>query len=94
MTWGEDRSGDQLAVPLPVPHVPARIRRVALVPLRYAWNVCTVSYSAAFWDWPRWEREIDWMALHGINLPLAFGGQEYVWYQVSRRSAWSARHAA
>ena len=26
------------------------------------------------WDWERWEREIDWMALNGINLPLAFTG--------------------
>ncbi len=25
--------------------------------------------------------EIDWMALNGINLPLAFTGQEYVWQQ-------------
>ena len=30
----------------------------------------------------RWEQEIDWMALNGINLPLAFVGQEYVWRQV------------
>ena len=36
---------------------------------------CACSYSMAYWDWPRWEAEIDWMALHGINLPLAFTGQ-------------------
>ena len=35
-----------------------------------------------WWSWERWEREIDWMALHGINLPLAFTGQEAVWYQL------------
>eukprot|EP00730_Choanoeca_flexa_P007388 TRINITY_DN12325_c0_g1_i15.p4 TRINITY_DN12325_c0_g1~~TRINITY_DN12325_c0_g1_i15.p4 ORF type:complete len:105 (+),score=5.41 TRINITY_DN12325_c0_g1_i15:383-697(+) len=23
---------------------------------------------------------LDWMALHGINLPLAFVGQEKIWY--------------
>lgn len=28
----------------------------------------------AWWDWGRWEREIDWMALNGINLPLALTG--------------------
>ena len=28
----------------------------------------------AFWNWERWEQEIDWMALQGINLPLAFTG--------------------
>lgn len=33
------------------------------------------SYSMAFWDWERWEQEIDWMALQGINMPLAFTGQ-------------------
>ena len=32
------------------------------------------SYSMAFWNWTRWEQELDWMALHGINLPLAFTG--------------------
>ena len=47
-------------------------------------NVCTVSYSAAWWSWERWEREIDWMALHGFNLPLTFTGQEAVWRQLWR----------
>ena len=37
-------------------------------------NVCTFGYSYAHWDWKRWEREIDWMALNGINMPLAFVG--------------------
>lgn len=36
----------------------------------------------AFWDWDRWEKEIDWMALHGINIPLAVTGAEAVWYNV------------
>lgn len=36
------------------------------------------SYSMAYWDWDRWEAEIDWMALHGINLPLAFTGKPYI----------------
>ncbi|KAF9586960.1 hypothetical protein IFM89_039832 [Coptis chinensis] len=35
-----------------------------------------------WWDWERWEKEIDWMALQGINLPLAFTGQEAVWQKV------------
>jgi len=35
-----------------------------------------------FWDWRKWEREIDWMALHGINTPLAMTGQERVWQNV------------
>lgn len=46
---------------------------------RYYENVCTVSYSMVWWNWTRWEQEIDWMALNGINLPLAFNGQEEIW---------------
>jgi hypothetical protein len=36
-----------------------------------------------WWDFKRWEREIDWMALRGINFPLAFNGQELIWRKVS-----------
>lgn len=50
--------------------------------LRYDFNYCTFSYSMAFWDWKRWEQEIDWMALHGINLPLAMVGTDVVWKNV------------
>ena len=46
---------------------------------RYYQNVCTVSYSMAWWSWARWEREIDWMAMNGLNFILSFTGQEYVW---------------
>ncbi|KAK2110518.1 hypothetical protein P7K49_010264 [Saguinus oedipus] len=49
---------------------------------RYYQNVCTQSYSFVWWDWARWEREIDWMALNGINLALAWSGQEAIWQQV------------
>jgi alpha-N-acetylglucosaminidase len=35
-----------------------------------------------WWKWPQWERFIDWMALNGINMPLAITGQEAVWYEV------------
>ena len=35
-----------------------------------------------FWDWDRWEREIDWMALWGVNLVLAYTGQEQLFKDV------------
>ncbi|KAL0910940.1 hypothetical protein M5K25_019037 [Dendrobium thyrsiflorum] len=52
------------------------------VPWNYYQNVVTSSYSFAWWDWKRWEKEIDWMALQGVNLPLAFNGQEAIWQKV------------
>ena len=52
------------------------------VDYRYYLNFCTHSYTMAFWDWSRWQQEIDWMALHGINLPLITEGMECVWRKV------------
>ena len=42
-------------------------------------NTCTYGYTTPWWTWARWEREIDWMAAHGVDMPLALEGQEYVW---------------
>ena len=42
---------------------------------RYHQNVCTPGYSYVWWQWPDWEQHIDWMALNGVTLPLAFTGQ-------------------
>ena len=59
---------------LPLPPYQKNIRSV---PYSYYENVCTVSYTQAFFSWPQWEQHLDWMAMQGINLPLAFTGQEY-----------------
>lgn len=48
-------------------------------------NYCTFSYSAAWWDWSRWEWELDFMAMNGVNLPLAMVGLEGVWYKALLR---------
>ena len=47
---------------------------------RYALNYCTYSYSYPFYRWEDWERELDWMALNGVNLMLAPTGVEVLWY--------------
>lgn len=43
-----------------------------------------MGYSSAWWQWPEWERNIDWMALNGINLALAFTAQEAIWQRLYR----------
>lgn len=65
-----------------LPAVPQKERHETEMAYRYDFNYCTHSYTMAFWDWKRWEQEIDWMALHGINLPLAIVGTDVVWYNV------------
>ncbi len=66
-------------LPCPLPAVQRRERHTTDLTLRYDFNYCTFSYSMPFWDWERWQQEIDWMVLHGINIPLAAVGQECVW---------------
>ena len=77
ISWGRDGSGDALATfPFASPPAPAFERRARAARWSYYQNVCTLGYSMAWWDWARWRREVDWMAMSGVNLPLAFVGQE------------------
>lgn len=66
-------------LPAVLPIVKQKERHETDLKLRYNFNYCTFSYTMAFWDWNRWQKEIDWMALHGINMPLAAVGTESVW---------------
>jgi len=77
-TW----NGSNLKLPAKLPAVDGAIRKSSPYTYRYYLNYCTFNYSMSWWDWPRWEKEIDWMALHGINIPLAITGEEYTWYTV------------
>ncbi|KAJ8040396.1 Alpha-N-acetylglucosaminidase [Holothuria leucospilota] len=81
ISWSGNR------IPLPEPgHFPVikpgEINVTSPQRFRYYQNVCTASYSFVWWNWTRWEQEIDWMALNGYNLPLAFNGQEGIWQKV------------
>ena len=58
------------------------VRKSCAVTKRFFLNYCTFGYTMPWWGWNEWERFIDWMALNGINMPLAQTGQEAVWYEV------------
>ena len=82
-------NGMQVSLPQVLPAVPQKERHETSLSLRYDFNYCTYSYTMAFWDWERWEKEIDWMALHGINLPLAAVGQECIWFNMLQKLGYS-----
>lgn len=69
-------------MPEVLPIIPHPIRKEAKVERRFFLNYCTYGYTMPFWKWSDWERLIDWMALNGVNMPLAITGQEAVWYKV------------
>ncbi|MBB6107915.1 alpha-N-acetylglucosaminidase [Mucilaginibacter lappiensis] len=75
-------NGINLNLPATLPMVKSLVHKTTPYQYRYYLNYCTYNYSMAWWDWDRWQREIDWMALNGINLPLAITGEEAVWQNV------------
>lgn len=66
--------------------VPSREVRVE-APVRFfqALNVVTFGYSTPFWSEARWMEELDWMALHGVNMSLATIADEEIAFRVLRR---------
>lgn len=79
----------KIELPEVLPSVEKIEKRTTEQTLRYYLNYCTFSYSMAFWDWERWQTELDWMALHGINLSLAITGTESVWFNLLKRLGYS-----
>ncbi|MBR4786388.1 MAG: alpha-N-acetylglucosaminidase [Bacteroidales bacterium] len=73
---------EPVELPSHYPLVIEPVRKEALVRERFFLNYCTFGYTMPWWQWEQWERFIDWMALHGITMPLAITGQEAVWYEV------------
>lgn len=87
LTWNQMHA----KLPAVLPAVPNRERHETNLSLRYDFNYCTFSYSMPFWGWERWQEEIDWMALHGINMPLAAVGYECVWKNVMEKLGYSRK---
>ncbi len=77
-------SGNRFAAPSPLPEG-EEAKVTSPVQHHQYFNVVTFGYSTAYWDWERWQQEIDWMALHGIDMPLALVAQEAISARVFRR---------
>lgn len=78
ITWGA-RNIPAFKKGTPLPRVTKKIRHESALVTRYAYNYCTHGYTMSWWSWEDWEKEIDWLALHGFNLALVIEGQEAVW---------------
>jgi len=88
LSWCGDRLNLPQKLPLPQPFngkINARWR-VYL-------NYCSFSYSATWWDWNRWQRELDFMAMNGINMPLTIVGLEGVWYYTLLKIGYTDKEA-
>ncbi|WP_419707285.1 alpha-N-acetylglucosaminidase TIM-barrel domain-containing protein [Promicromonospora sp. NFX87] len=92
-TAGSSTAGSSTVGTTPLPDAP---RTTVSSPheVRYYLNVVTFGYSTPFWGWDRWEREIDWMALHGITHPLMLVAHEAVLAETFRRAGLPDAEAA
>ncbi|PQK12588.1 hypothetical protein BB8028_0003g12050 [Beauveria bassiana] len=68
--------------PKTLPRLNKTLEGASIVPYRYHWNTVTTSYTSAFWSWEDWELQLDWMALRGVNLALAWIGVEKIFTDV------------
>ncbi|MFD9793978.1 alpha-N-acetylglucosaminidase TIM-barrel domain-containing protein [Streptomyces sp. NPDC059070] len=89
LTWAAGRT--ELPGTLPAPARP--VERTATVPHRFALNDTHDGYTGPYADWPRWERLIDVLALHGCNEVLVTVGQEAVYERVLREFGYSDAEA-
>jgi alpha-N-acetylglucosaminidase len=81
-------NGDRVgSATLPLPR--AVIERSTPYAYRFALNENVDGYSAPYWSWPRWQREIDVLALAGINAVLVERGTDSVLYRTFRDLGYS-----
>lgn len=66
----------------PLPRRP--VEGMTPYPVRYALNENVDGYTTPYWDWSRWRREIDLLALSGINAVLIERGTDSVLYDTFR----------
>ncbi|MEU6868469.1 alpha-N-acetylglucosaminidase [Streptomyces sp. NPDC046876] len=83
--------GDSLGqLPARLPAVPAPVTRSALVPHRYALNDTDDGYSGPYRTFEQHQRQIDLLALHGINEVFVQVGAEYPYYRALQGFGYSA----
>ncbi len=84
-------NGSQLNLRGKLPLPAESIEHEARYPYRYALNENTDGYSSPYWDWKRWQHEIDVLAFSGINAMLVERGTDIVLYETFRDFGFSDR---
>lgn len=74
-------AGNRIALPAKFPDA-ALFGKASPYENRYYFNVVTYGYTLPYWNEARWQQELDWMAFHGINMPLMLVAVEAIATQV------------
>ncbi|MGW1104886.1 alpha-N-acetylglucosaminidase [Streptomyces sp. NPDC002540] len=89
--WPGD-STSRLPKKLPAPV--GTVRRDASVPHRFALNDTDDGYSGAYRDWASYEKQIDVLALHGVNEVFVQMGADAVYYDTFREFGYAKKELA
>lgn len=81
--------GENLSKPNKISYPQHKIINYSPFEYRYALNYCTLSYSMSFYTWQDWEKELDWLALNGVNLALMPLGNEIIWQRTLMKFGYS-----
>lgn len=83
--------GDNLSAVSPIPVIKEKVSISSSAQFRYALNYCTYNYTMSFYNWQDWEKELDWMALNGVNTMLVVNGMEAVWQNTLQKIGYSKK---
>ena len=85
--------GCNLRLPQPLPKPGEALRMTTPFKVRYSYNYCALSYTMAFWGEAEWQRELDLLALQGVNAVLDITALEEVWRRFLQRIGYSSDEA-
>ncbi len=83
--------GNQTKMPENIVAINGTVFKETKAKIRYAYNYCTLSYTMAFWGEDEWRKELDWLALNGVNLVLDITAQEEVWRRFLKKIGYSLK---
>lgn len=83
----------QVQMPQTPPHIAEKIKNTSPYEVRYAYNYCTLSYTMPFFGYEKWQRELDFLMLSGVNLILDLTGTEALWVSYLQKLGYTADEA-
>ena len=81
------------AMPAQMPVVTSPLTGSSPYAVRYAYNYCTLSYTMPFYGYDDWQRELDYLALSGVNVILDTTATEALWVAYLQKFGYSADDA-
>lgn len=84
---------EQVKMPEKVVKVEKTIRTESPYEVRYAYNYCTLSYTMPFYGYEEWQRELDYLALSGVNVILDTTATEAMWVMYLQQFGYTADEA-